>query len=160
MCLYLLVHDLFSFSSVFIVLWLSWDILFCIILYPYDAINRNIQMFYGRYSLNRNTTSPVEIFAFNFCLLDLQCTSPYPNDIPSLVWIFRLGCTPYVTSTHVYSLLRLSSPSTLLSLILCFINCITRLKFALYSTVLLVNLVHSNDIAGSISGLPLFCYPY
>ena len=60
------------------------------------------------------TLASVELFVLNFCLLDLQCTIPYPNGILPSVWIFRSGCTPYEVSNHVHSWLRLSTPITLL----------------------------------------------
>ena len=108
-------------------------------------------------TLSRPTSSAsVKLFLFNFCFLELQCTSLYPNDIPPLVWIFILGCTPYAASTHVNSWMRLYEPIKLLSLPFCLSNCSTCFSFDLSSPVILVTLAYSNDIAGLISGLPLF----
>ena len=72
------------------------------------------------------------------------------------VWVFRLGCTPYGVSNHVYNWLRLSTPTILLSSIVCYRYYNTRLNLALSSLVLLVTLVHRNYIAGSMPVLPLF----
>ena len=72
------------------------------------------------------------------------------------MWIFRLGCTPYVASAHVNSWLILSDPITLLPFIYCFINCITRFSFDFTSKVIFVTLVHRNNTPGSISGFPPF----
>ena len=93
---------------------------------------------------------------FIFCFLDLQCTIPYPKYMQPSVWIFKSGCTPYAASTHVQNWLRLSAPIVLLSSIFCFRYFNTRLKFAFSSLVLLVTLVHSNDMVGSMLGLPIF----
>ena len=90
-----------------------------------------------------------------FYLLYLKCNSFYSNDIPPPVYLFRLECTQYVTSTHVYSCLSLSFPTTRLSLIVYLGNFSTCFTFSLLSTVLLVTLVHRNDIYDSISGLSL-----
>ena len=98
----------------------------------------------------------MEPFLLNFCLLDLQCTSPYPNDTPLPVWLFRLGCTPYAVFTHLNNWLRFSNPITLLLLIVRFSNCSTRFSFDFSFTVLLVTLVNRKYISGSISGLPPF----
>ena len=133
---------------VLIALLLSWNIMFRLISYLCDSINRSIQMLYGRYSLTLTTLAPVELFVLNLCLMELQCTSTYPNDIPSPVWLFRYGCNPYSASTFVHICMRLSSPITLLLLILCFRKCSTRLNFVFSSAVLLVTLVHRNDIFG------------
>ena len=96
----------------------------------------------------------MEIFVLHFCLLYFQCNSLHPNDIPLLVYLFRLECTPYVTSTHVYICLRLSYPIKLLSLIVCFSNFSMRFSFTLSYTVLLVTLVHRNYISGSMAVFP------
>ena len=98
----------------------------------------------------------MEIFVFSFWFLDLQCTIPYLNGIPLLVWLFRLGCNPYAASTLVHNWLRIFYSIILLSLIVYFRYCNTHLSFSLSSLVILVNLVHSNDIYGSMLGLPLF----
>ena len=88
--------------------------------------------------------------------MDLKCTIPHPNDIPPPVWIFRYVFTPYTASKHVHSWLRLSSPITISSLIFCFKNCSILFNLAFYSTVILVTLVHRNDIDGSMLGISLF----
>ena len=69
---------------------------------------------------------------------------------------FRLRFTPYVASNHVHIWLRLCVLITLLSLISFFINSRKRFSFYLSSTMLLVTLMRRNNIAGSISGSPLF----
>ena len=113
-------------------------------------------MLYGRLSITPTTSTSVDLFVFIFFLLELQFTKPYPNYILMPVWLFRSGCTPYAASTYVNNWLRLSAPTIVLSSIVCFRYCNTRLNLALSSLVLLVTLVHRNDISGSTSGLPLF----
>ena len=76
--------------------------------------------------------------------------------MPLSMWIFNLGCNPYVALTHVHSWLRLSFPITLLILIVSFGNFSTHFSFYLSSTVPLVTLVHRNDISSSMSGHPFF----
>ena len=98
----------------------------------------------------------VERFVFSFCLVNLQCKILQPSDMPSLMWLFRLGCTPYAASTHVHSLMRLSVTKTLLQFIVCFRNSSTRFNFAFSSTVLLVALLYMNNIFKSMPDLPLF----
>ena len=93
---------------------------------------------------------------FSFYFLDLKCTIPYPNNIQPPVWTFKLGCTLYTASIHVHKWIRLYATMILSSFIVCFRYYNTHLNFALSSLVLLVTLVHRNDIAGSMSGLPLF----
>ena len=93
---------------------------------------------------------------FSFFLMELQCTILYPKVMLPPVWIFKSGCTPYVASTHVHNWIRMYAPIILLSYIVCFRYCNTHLNFALSSLVLLVTLVHRNDMAGSISGLPQY----
>ena len=72
------------------------------------------------------------------------------------VWLFNPGCTPYVALTHMHNWLRLSATIILLSYMVCFRYCNTRLNFSLYSLVLLVTILRRNNMAGSMSGLPLF----
>ena len=69
---------------------------------------------------------------------------------------FKSGCTPYAASTQAQNCLRLSATITLLSYMVCFIYFNTRLNVALSSLVLLVTLVHRNNMTGSMLGLPLF----
>ena len=72
------------------------------------------------------------------------------------MWLFKFGCELYEASTHVHSGLMLSTPSNLLSLILCLKNFITQFSFDFYSTVILVTLVQINDIASLLSGIAPF----
>ena len=124
--------------------------------YPCDPTNKQIQMFYGKWSLTPTNSALVVLFVFSFCFLDLQCTIPYPKDMQPPVCVFKSGCTPYVASTHVHNCLRLSDPIILLLSMVCFRYWNTSLNFALYYLVLSVSLVHRNDMASSILVLPLF----
>ena len=91
-----------------------------------------------------------------FCLLELQCTITYTNEMQPPVQIFRSWCTPYVSSTYVNNWLRLFATIILFSFIVCFRYCNTCLNVSLYYLVLLFAVVHRKNIAGSISGLTLF----
>ena len=93
---------------------------------------------------------------FSFFLVELQCTILYPKGMLPPVWIFKSGCTPYVASTHVHNWIRMYAPIILLSYIVCFRYCNTHLNFALSSLVLFFTIVHRNDMAVSMSGLPPF----
>ena len=84
--------------------------IFCLMSYPCDPTNKQIQMFYGKWSLTPTNSALVEIFVFSFCFLDLQCTIPYPKDIQPPVCVFKSGCTPYAASNHVHNWLMLSAP--------------------------------------------------
>ena len=101
-------------------------------------------------------SASVELFVFSFSLMKLQCTIPYPNYMQPSVRLFRSGCNPYASSSHVNKSFILSSNMILLSLIVCFRYCSTCLNLALSSLVLLVTLVHRSYIAGSMPVLPLF----
>ena len=72
------------------------------------------------------------------------------------VYFFNSEYIPYEASTHVHNWLSLYAPIIILSSMVCFRYCNTRLSFALSYLVLLVTLVHRNNVAGSMSGLPLF----
>ena len=72
------------------------------------------------------------------------------------VWISKSGCTPYAESTNVHNWLRLAAPIILLSYMVCFKYCNTSLNFSLSSLVILVDLVHRKDMAGSILGFTLY----
>ena len=93
---------------------------------------------------------------FSFCLLDLQCTIPYPNNIKPFMWIFRSWCTPYSAQTHVHNWIIMYAPMIIVSSIVCFRYCNIRLDLYLSSLVLLITLVHSKDIAVSMSVFSLF----
>ena len=152
-------YMIFPFFFILLAFWLSFNIMFHLISYPCDSVHRPIKMFYGRQSLTLITQTSVQIFVFNYYLMDLQCTCPYPNNVPPTVWIFRSGSTLYTYSNHVHSWMRFSFPITLLSLIFCFRNCSRRVNFALSYIVLLATLMHRNGIASSISGIPPFPLP-
>ena len=102
------------------------------------------------------TLESVEHFVFNLCLLEFQCTIPYPNDTQLPVWIFRMGCTPYAASTPANKWLLLYDPMIILSFIVCFRYFNTRLDLSLSSLVLLVNLVHIMIYLAQYQALPLF----
>ena len=125
-------------------------------LFPCAPINRQIQMLYVKSSLVPTTLDPVETILFSFFLMDLQCNIAYPNYIQPPVWIFRSGCNPYATLTHVHNWLSLSDPMIILSLIVCFRYFNTCLNLTLSSLVLLVTMVHIKYIAGSMLVLLLF----
>ena len=96
------------------------------------------------------------MFFLSFWLLDLQCTIPYPNYMYPPVWLYKWECILYSGSTHLHNWLRLYYPTIFLSSMVCFRYCNTCLKVYVYSLMLLVTLVHSNDILGSILGVPHF----
>ena len=114
--------------------------------FPCDPINKKIQMLYGEYLLMPTSLASVEMFVFGLCFLELQFTIPYPNGMQPPVWMFRLRCTPFAALSHVHNWLRLYTLIILLSFIVCFTYYNTRLNFVLSFLVLLVTLVHRNDI--------------
>ena len=88
--------------------------------------------------------------------MDLKCTILYLKYIQPPVWLLKSGCTQYAAPIHVHNWIRMSAPIILLSSILCFMYCNTFLNVSLSSLVLLVTMVHRNDMAGSMSDLPPF----
>ena len=96
------------------------------------------------------------VFAFSFRFMDLKFTTPYPNDMQPTVCIFRLGCNSYEALIHVHNWLMISAPMILLSFIVCFWYCNTHINSSFSSLVLLVTLVHRNDISVSMLGFPIF----
>ena len=45
------------------------------------------QMVVGRKSLAPTTSASVELFVFNFCLVDLQAKAPVPIEMAAPVWL-------------------------------------------------------------------------
>ena len=119
-------------------------------------MNKQIQNFYINLSLTPTTLTSVELFVFSFCLLDFQFTIPYPKYMQPPAWLFKSGCNPYTASTHVHNWLRLSATIVLVSYMVCYRCCNTCLNFSLSSLVILVTLVHRNDMAWSLLGFPSF----
>ena len=112
-------------------------------------------MVYSRQSSTPTTLASVEIVLFNFCLLESHCINPDTNYMQPPVWLFRSGCTPYVALTYVNNWMRMYAPMILLLSMFCFEYFNNCLNLAVSSLVLLATLVHRNNMAGSMFGLPL-----
>ena len=152
-----LIKRLLTVFLIFIELWLSWNKIIWLMLYPCAQILK--KMLYGRQSLTPNIFSLVELFVFILWFLELWCSIPYTNEIQPLVCLFRLGCTAYVASTRVYNWLILYIPMILLSSIVCSRYCNTCLSLAVSSSAILATLVHKKQYSRLNVEPSLFCYP-
>jgi len=117
-CLVCLLFDAFPFSASSIVLLLSWYIVVVGMCSPCAARKcLDHSICHIESSIATNSAS-VELFVFNFCLLDVEYTVPFTRIIKIPLCILMSGCTEYELSTHQFGSSTASIVSVM-SLVLC-----------------------------------------
>ena len=113
-------------------------------------------IFYGTYSIAPTSSDYIELFMFNFCLLDLQWVTPNPMDISPPVWLFISWYTAPDAFTHVNILCIVVASNPLFSLRVQWKNLSILPNFPQFSTLLFDTLFVNKLTAVSKLGLDLF----